>query len=421
MSELSPTLERVRDQLVTGIPRFERKRRRRRFAGASFICVLLVTAGFVVLARDPVSQSKVNTGPATPAPERTPGAGGVERISAGGTPALLFASTGNRGDVAAIDLLGGVRAVYGSGTHEVGTGGLTDAVFTNRGDLVFWNVWRRALVFPAERLANGGSALLDTLGEPAREIGSFTGERTLVPTDDGEAVWILGYSDDTDMALELIDVGTGATRSSTVVPARSRVVDVVGDQAVIELAGPQTVGRVMLVGPAGATSMLEVPEPAEFVTATPGESIWFVGGSPAATGADTLMIIDSEGERSTLPTPAPGLWGTTGHVTIPSTSPPMPTVTADGRRLLLSLIDPTDPNGVADRVVVVDLRTQLAKVVYEGSGASSAFWAGDDRTVIAISRNELGNQAIEVVDSTTGSRTRINDAIPAGFFVIAGR
>ena len=75
-------------------------------------------------------------------------------------------------------------------------------------------------------------------------------------------------------------------------------------------------------------------------------------------------------------------------------------MTADGARLLLALTDQTDPNREADRVVVVELERPGARVVYEGVGASSAFWTGDDKTVLVVEGTDDG-QIVTAVDTST--------------------
>jgi hypothetical protein len=96
-------------------------------------------------------------------------------------------------------------------------------------------------------------------------------------------------------------------------------------------------------------------------------------------------------------------------------------VSSDGTRLLVALSDPNgDPvNGGDDqRLAVVDLDDGTTEVVYEGPGAASAYWAGDDRTAVVAGGDEP-SRTVTAVDTVTGATRTIADAVPEGYFVVA--
>jgi hypothetical protein len=349
----------------------------------------------------------------------------LEALPDDGVPAVLFATDGNGSGLAVSDLNGGFRATYPAGRHVLGPGATTDAVLT-RDQLIVWRADERALVLPAGRLADGRHELVDGgLRGPGREIGTLIGQRSIVATDSGDAVWIAGGcmpsaclspatatgGDDVDTPLELVDLETGAVRASTTVPPNSRLVDTIGEHAVV---GSVTGAEMLVVSPAGDTSPLEPPEPAQFLTATPTHTVWIAGSG-------RLLVVTDDEEVSSIPEPTRGDWLGTGAPTIPSSSPTFPTVSSDGTRLLVALSDPNgDPvNGGDDqRLAVVDLDDGTTELVYEGPGAASAYWAGDDRTAVVAGGDEP-SRTVTAVDTVTGATRTIADAVPEGYFVVA--
>jgi hypothetical protein len=423
MTSTESPLEQLRAQLVDGIPRFERRRRRRRVAGVGV--ALASVAGLVMVsvavargdnAEDVATDVVIDEGLFGEPP---PGVA-VDRLSRGGIPAVLVATSGNAFGLAVADLDGGYRATYPDGVHAAGEGGaLSGAVVTAADRLVLWRSDQPALAYPADRDADGRHELVDGgLAEPGVEVGTILGERTIMPTERGDAAWILAAGDASDKRLELVDLATGEVRVATTVPPGSRLVDAVGDDAVIHPAFVGATDRVLAVSPTGDTRDIAAPEPARLAGLTEDSVVWIAGGDPDSVVGDRLIVATDSG-TTTVDLPGQGGWVRAGAPTVPSNSPPLRTMTADGTRLLLALTDPTNPNSVADRVVVVDLERSGARVVYEGAGASSAFWAGDDKTALVVEGTDDG-QVVTAVDTSTDRAITIDDVVPSGFRIVAG-
>jgi hypothetical protein len=444
MTGSTELLDQLRDQLVRGIPNFERRRRRARWFVATTGALLLLaasTTAFLLLRTDAQGDRVVTDSPppteaptteADPQPEPLPNDFSIEEFSSGGIPALLFASNVNGGAVAAIDLEDGFRGVYPRGTHTISDhGGAVDsAVLTSNDRLITGTLLTPTLVYPAEPTGNARAELVDGgLQEQGREIGTIGGERTAVPTDGGEGLWILASGDADDKPLEFVDLETGDMPLSTTVPPGSRLAAAIGDRVVIHPAYGAPTTEVLVMSPSGDTTTLEAPEPATFVAATPAHSVWLAGVPDTEWSGDKLLIVDNEGGTTEVPTPDYEL-AQTGRATIPSNSPPMPSLSADGTRLLLARIGPTrGPNGV----VLIDIETGTTELLYGDPDFITAFWARDDRTVIVIDWGHTGVeserddadfcqcQTVTAIDTITGETTTIEDALPDGFLVIAGR
>jgi hypothetical protein len=345
----------------------------------------------------------------------------LERLSSEGIPAVLVATSGNEFGISVVDLEGGYRATYRDGAHTAGDrGALSGAVLTAGERLVLWRSDRPAVVYSAARDADGRQQLIDGgLARPGAEVGTILGERTILPTERGDAVWILAVRDGSDRQLELVDLDTGTVRTATTVPPGSRLVGVVGENAVVQPDARELSDGALVVSPSGETTNVVAPEPARLVAMTGTQSVWIAGGDPQSVVGDRLLVV-TDGRTTVITPPADGGWVEAGAPTIPSNSPHLATLSADGTRLLLALTDPSDPNRVAACVAVVDLERLSATIVYEGGGSSSAFWALDDRTAVVIDQTGQ-DQVVKAIDTTTGAVTTSDDAVPPGFFVIAGR
>ncbi|MGH9262290.1 MAG: hypothetical protein ACRD08_20720, partial [Acidimicrobiales bacterium] len=247
----------------------------------------------------------------------------------------------------------------------------------------------------------------------------------LLPTESGDAVWIQTYADD----LELVDAETGDVRQSVTRPSGSRLVDVVGDNAVVynDFNDP---GRVVVVSPSGETTIHEPPATASFVAASPTRSVWIAGDRVTPEGSilvgvgETVLVVADDGNTTSIPVPAGvgGRWAWLGSQTGIGS---MRTLTYDDAKLLLTLTDPSNPSStIPTRLVVVDIEDGTADIVFEDPGGLEAFWARDNRTAIVL-HSEAGGEArqttVTAVDTVTAATTTINDAVPDGFQVIAGR
>jgi hypothetical protein len=111
-------------------------------------------------------------------------------------------------------------------------------------------------------------------------------------------------------------------------------------------------------------------------------------------------------------------WSRAGGVAIPSTSPDLPTVTRDGRSLLVDAVSGRE-HEYLHRVTVVDLVTGAADVVaeYEGPAFSSAFWSRDGTDIVVLTIGSNGDR-VNVIDRATGRRHDLLGALPDGFWVL---
>jgi hypothetical protein len=245
-----------------------------------------------------------------------------------------------------------------------------------------------------------------------------------LPTESGDAVWIQTNAGD----LELVDAETGNVRQSITRPSGSRLVDVVGDNAVAynDFNDP---GSVVVVSPAGETTILEPPETASFVAASPSRSVWIAGDRVTPDGSilvgvgETVLVVADDGDTTSIPVPAGagGRWAWLGSQTGIGS---MRTLTSDDSKLLLTLTDPSNPTStIPTRLVVVDIEEGTADIVFEDPDGLEAFWARDDRTAIVLhsEAGRVGLTTVTAVDTVTATTITINDAVPDGFNVIAGR
>lgn len=435
-------LDRLREELVHGIPRFERARHRARIllAATGALLVLATSMAAFLLFRSGSEGGRLATeapattaappateyAPTTDAPPDPDSLSGytVEQFSDGGVPAVLLAS--NRGGaVAVIDLEHGARALYPREAHTIAESGgnpIRSAVLTNNDELIVWGQHLPTLVYPAKRTADGQQELVDGgLQSSGREIGGTLDHRQVVPTDSGDRAWIQtfprgpGGAFDDDSLLELVDMQTGEIEQSLTVPASSRVVDVTGENAVIDPTRRVGGTEVSVVSPSGETTIVEAPEPGWFVAATAEHMIWTTG--------DRLLIVADDGRTHSIPTPAPddGGWTVTGWPSIPG-SPRMRTLDAEGKRLLVASASPGRGEWTR-RLVVVDIEESSTEVVYEDPDLGvlpTAFWAADNRTVIVVDGFHP-RYSVTAIDTVTGETTSLDEALPDGFFVIAGR
>lgn len=390
MSEQS-VLDEVRDRLVAGVPRYERRKRRRAGLAVAAIAALACVGVASQLVRDD-SRQPVVVSPSSSTPERPVPAGFAD---------VLIATSGNQFGVSITDLGSGKVLEYPGGTHAMGPGAVAGAVVIPRGGFLMWRTGEATQLF---------RNVADRAGIP---IGSIRGERTVVVTEDGTGAWILAAGDG-ETALEFVDLNTREIDLSTTMPARSRLIATRGDSAVLEPNATLPGDHVTLVEPSGRATRLAVPEPARLLAVGAQGSVWI------AADGERLLMLDASG-RKTAEVRAPfGRWTTTGHATIPSNSSDFRTITADGERVLVALTDPDDINGGTRALAVADLTEGKADVVdVEGDSFGSAFWADGDDTIVLIDWDGGEQQSVTALSPASGNERRLDGAVPRGYFVIA--
>jgi hypothetical protein len=425
------------DQVVR---RGRQRRHRRRAVGVLGVLTVLalVPLVFVRLSGDGEEGRVISGGP--PDPAAPPGA---TQLSESGIPAVLVATNIWDGSILASDLEGGFRATYPDGAHSLDFKDAADirdvpaagepastssrsvaAALTDKDELVAAVQSGAVVVFPAGRAADDQHDLVaGGLHEPGREILGSVEWSHLLPTESGDAVWIQTNVGD----LELVDAETGDVRQSVTRPSGSRLVDVVGDNAVAynDFNDP---GSVVVVSPSGETTILDPPDTASFVAASPTRSVWIAGDRVTPNGSilvgvgETVLVVADDGDTTSIPVPAGagGQWAWLGSQTGIGS---MRTLTSDDAKLLLTLTDPSNPSStIPTRLVVVDIEEGTADIVFEDPGGLEAFWARDDRTAIVLHSETggVGETTVTAVDTVTGATTTIDDALPDGFTVIAG-
>jgi hypothetical protein len=417
----------------------QRRHRRRAAAVLGVLTGLALPLVFVQLRGDSEEGQVRSGGP--PDPVAPPGA---TPLSESGIPGVLFATNVWDGSVLVSDLDAGFRATYPDGEHSLDFKDAADirdlpadgepastsarfvaAALTNNDELIAGVQSGPVVAFPAGRTADGQHELVaGGLHEPGRELLASVGWSHLLPTESGDGVWIQTSAGD----LELVDAETGDVRQSITRPSGSRLVDVVGDNAVVynDFNDP---GSVVVVSPSGETTILEPPETASFVAATPTRSVWIAGervtpdSSTLVGVGETVLVVADDGDTTSIPVPAGagGRWAWLGSQTGVGS---LRTLTSDNAKLLLTLTDPSNPSStIPTRLVVIDIEEGTADIVFEGPGGLEAFWARDDRTAIVL-HSEAGREgltAVTAVDTVTAATTTIVDALPDGFNVIAGR
>ena len=424
------------------VARRGKQRRHRRWAVRALgllTALALVPLVFVQLRGDREEGQVVRVDPPDPVAPA-----GATQLSENGIPAVLFATNVWDGSVLVSDLEAGFRATYPDGAHsldfkdaadirDVPTAGepastssrFVAAALTANEELIAGVQAGPVVAFPAGRSADGQHDLVaGGLEEPGREILRSDDWVGLLPTESGDAVWIQTNGGD----LELVDAETGNVRQSITRPSGSRLVDVIGDSAVAynDFNDP---GSVVVVSPAGETTILEPPETASFVAASPSRSIWIAGDRVTPDGSilvgvgETVLVVADDGDTTSIPVPAGvgGRWAWLGSQTGFGS---MRTVTSDDSKLLLTLTDPSNPTStIPTRLVVLDIEEGTADIVFEDPDGLEAFWARDDRTAIVLhsEAGRVGLTTVTAVDTVTAATTTINDAVPDGFNVIAGR
>jgi len=328
---------------------------------------------------------------------------GLTRVGAGGAtfpagPELTVAATNGQAAISLLELRFGTRADYG-GAHTAGDDAL-DLTITPRGDLIVWNAGPPKLY--EHHGPEDGYGLLLVLTQPPRLLDSLEG--SVYPTDDGFHAWVWAYP----TSLEYVETSSGDVLASAELPAGFQPVFTAGDSLVItdddEIAIIDTTGTVAPHGPG---------QPIE---ATPDVLIWEDCERDCAlflsrlTNATAAIRID-------LP-PAADRWTRAGAVSIPSSSPDLPTIARDHGLLLVDAVSGSDPETV-HRLTIVDLNSGAATVVkeYEGPGWASAFWDRTGTRIIVATNNGNG-QDVSIIDADSFEEQHLVDALPQGYWIL---
>lgn len=422
----------LRDALVRGIRTFESRRRRRRRAvgGAALVLVGVAVAALAVSsgAGDEVGTADdpaVDTTATVPGP--TDGRVEVQVIDPlategtdlVGADVVLLATNGNGGGVALADLSTNRRAVVEGATGSIDgfTGGaVSGGLITDTHVLL--GPPAIALVTPGhDRIGALAGGALD---EPRQLEHQGPVVRRAVATDDGGGIWLYSRGDAAQTSLRLVDADL-ETVVELAIPG-GLLVDVIGDDAVVDLSLPEGEGGVLVVSPDGSTREIARPDGAGFVTATPVRTVW---ARPVVRPTE-LVVVDSDGAERTVPAPVGRTWVGVAHPTIPSDSGPLKSVTRDGTTLLLGLHDPgVGENGQVTDLVTVDVaRGEIDEVIpltpYGASQLSAAFWSADDNRIVAVVGMDEG-QGVMWTEPGSGLVQGIGDVFPRGYFVIAAR
>jgi hypothetical protein len=384
----------LRDGLVRGIPTFERHRRRRRAAVGGAVATVAVAAGGALVASRAQDDDGVRvdtTAPPTttavvPDPTTTTRPTGMQApLGIEGVAATVVAIPGpelSHVGLVVADLDTGLR------TQHLSLGDLTGpyagAVVTNAGYVVVWQVGARPVVYATD----GGS-----LGSPLA-VGRPAGDLQVVPTLAGDEAWLY---DGERRRVELVDLATGRTILET--DADAAPLGTRGRDLLLPDADRADRVRVLAPGPSSLTfERLEGPSGSTFVAATPDATAWSVDGTLRVERADSSARY---GGGEVWPYCAAGATST----------PRLPTLTPDGRYLLVGRCDPR-ANPPLRRLDRIDLIENGHRGIGDPGAVIGATISRDGRYAITVRGTTL-----IVVDIEANERRELLDAIPAGYVV----
>lgn len=354
----------------------------------------------------------------------------------------MYAVDLNVGEVAVVDLEAATAAVYPKG-GSVLTGLLDGAAMTPERDLIVWT-------YP---LYGGRHAHLFTGGETAPDLtvadlelqpfpddpnpGANSGLR-VVPTPGGETLWVVragtAYADiDVPTSVDLIEARSGRRLASfeaepNAFPAGATDAGLVltterlfdtgdgwmtepGSERVVVLA---TDGSLTEVGPgraltAAADTIVRLVCVAEDPRVNPRPDCELVIG-------DALGVVTHPGD---------GRWAPVGGPKIPSESMPLPSISPDGRTLLVAFGEDPDANGTPARstLYAVDLGDGSARDIANFEGRYPlATWSVDGRWIAVLGGRFGGDDHGDITfydraDPTTSFT--VEEAIPEGHLPLA--
>lgn len=328
----------------------------------------------------------------------------LTRVGSGGAtlpdgPEITVVATNGQAAISILDLRFGTRADYGS-DHTAG-GDALDLTMTTRGDLIVWNTGPPQLYESHE--PNGGYGLLAELTQLPSLLGTLEG--AAYPTDDGTHAWIFSHP----TSLEYVETSTGQTAATTEIPAGFQPQFTAGNDLVISddnlINIVDTQGNITSHG-AG-----------EAIEATADVLIWEDCNTVCTLVASPLTGL-SEEARIRLPDDAEQ-WTRAGMVSIPTTSPHLPTITRDGQLLLVDTVSGTGQNA-KHQLTIVNLETGTTTIAteYQGPGRASAFWDQKGENIIIATNNNNG-QDITIIDTDTLRRRHLPGALPDGYWILA--
>jgi hypothetical protein len=418
----------LRDQLVSSIAGHQRRRRRRLQFGVTALGVVVALALGVALAtRDDEALSPVEPA-ATTTTRAAPPELEVLTFEATGTPAVVVATSGNRGGIAVADLEQGVTHVYPRAAQVlVGGGALSDVavgtdhlyVFTAGTTATPGRVFRvRASLDDVDRALTGEPPLLIELD------GLYAAVR-VVPISEGRA-WVMGpLAGGNRFTLYLLE-RDGSLRAVADIQGRL-LSDRAGDAAIVDTY--DDVYRAtgwLAVRPDGGVTVLDPPASGGVLTAGDDHIVWGFGQGWSIDEPGSRIVIVERSTGSTLEVTVPeGFnWWPVGNPTIPSDSPRLATIDPANTRVLMSWPEPDNslPSRVLALVSLDDGHVERLPLP-DGARVSTAFWSADGLSVFAVVErsHQVRQQGILRIDVETGDVTDLGAVFPPGYFVVAAR
>lgn len=291
-------------------------------------------------------------------------------------------------EFALIDLVTGLTTLVGVDDHEMGDGFASGASISPRGDAL---VWRDGVyVFPGADMTATPTVL-----QPAewRIIPGLASELHVVPTADGEAVWVSQsayYWNDSAVpaVIDLIDVDTGEVRTTLEIAETISLVGAAGDSLVVNAWPPIRIDEkwtpnygaphVLVIAPDGSVESLR------------NGSATAAWGDRAAGVVEDELFIDHlpTGVRLEVERPEGFRWVDTGGPLIPSTAQPLPQVSGGGELVmyLVEIDGPTEDDGfpAEARLVAVSLLDGSVRELGLLEGLPLATWDRDGTRVVTV-------------------------------------
>lgn len=405
MTRSRAPLGQLRQELIGGIPRYQRRRQRRQrmIMAAPIVVGVIVTAAILTRDTQDGPPERVTTATTTRPEESRPSS----------PSGVVVATSGNDKGLALV-LQDGELHLYEGERYPLNSQAMAGAAVTPSGGVLVWTGLQPVLHISPESLAASGNDQI-RLSAP---IGSIIGERQVVPTADGSQVWVLSGGGTAERTLELADIDTGRTLLTKRLPGDARLVGAVESAAVVEISPPSEAQRVVSVAPSGETTETApfADTPATIIAASTTSTVGIAQGPNGSISGERLLIEGAAGAH-TIEAPSGQAWVPTGHSTIPSDGSGGRVL--NGGQLLVGLTSRSDVNGGTHRIAIVDLDDRSYEVVYEGTDIGTAFWsASGDRVLVVRTRFDV--QEIISLDPRNPSSVVTTATLPPRFFVLAG-